>query len=226
MTHHEELTYDQDLTYDQEYLNRKGEVLRQLLAESLNRSRTRLDIVTSIMTLLVIAIGLSSIMGVFITCVRLENTVLDIDRANEIFGAIVVFTTLSIILIATYIIGAITVFLVITIGNIDQYSYNRAVKSYKAWWALKILSLPPNQRDAIYDRPIIDGRWLVDFHDEYKVGRYYTKHWYETKCPAENPFTGQPILDEEVTVYLANVDRTSFWSIVCRYPRGASASKN
>jgi hypothetical protein len=146
---------------------------------------TNLEIITTILSLVVLASGVCA-------TITINSLILPFSEVLAV--------------IAIPIIGFITLGLMMNIAFIDEYTISDMMKRYKTWISRKVLSVPPNQRDAIYNKPIKQGRWLVDFHDEYKIGRYYTKHWYDNKCPTENPFTGEPIVHEEVTFYLAKVE--------------------
>lgn len=56
-------------------------------------------------------------------------------------------------------------------------------------------NLPKNATNAITMEPIENGNTMVNFHDEYKHGRFYTKNTYDKFRKKENPVTREPILD-------------------------------
>lgn len=71
------------------------------------------------------------------------------------------------------------------------------------------LSVPPNQEDAIYREPIVDGTPMVDFHEERSYGRYYTKASYDSLILKRNPATRRVIYRSDLILYIAEVKPSS-----------------
>ncbi len=70
----------------------------------------------------------------------------------------------------------------------------------------KIVVPPSGPRNAITSACIDDGDLMVDFHGERTLEnpRYYKKTTYDRLNPKRNPFTRQPILNSQVTTYIAS----------------------
>ena len=69
------------------------------------------------------------------------------------------------------------------------------------------IKIPEKQRDIITDDPILDGTRMVDFHGERARHRYYTEETYNSFQKQENPFDRKPILPDDVTRYIAKLDK-------------------
>jgi hypothetical protein len=67
------------------------------------------------------------------------------------------------------------------------------------------LIVPPNKDDAISYETIENGMQMVDFHNERKFERYYTKASYDSLNPKQNPITRKPIRESDVMYYIADV---------------------
>ena len=68
-----------------------------------------------------------------------------------------------------------------------------------------VMSVPRDTDDAISYETIENGTLMVDFHNERRFGRYYTKASYDALSPKRNLVTRKPILKSEVVYYLADV---------------------
>ncbi len=63
--------------------------------------------------------------------------------------------------------------------------------------------LPVNAINAITFEPIQEGENMVNFHDEFEHGRFYTKSTYNSLHPKKNPYTKKNIRPDNVRYYKA-----------------------
>jgi E3 ubiquitin-protein ligase SspH2 len=70
---------------------------------------------------------------------------------------------------------------------------------------LSKVKIPKGQTDAILFEEIADGTRMVDFQGEMQHNRYYTEKTFK-KLNGQNPYTRQPIKQEDIILYTAELD--------------------